>query len=408
MAANVLATTSVVAKETLAILKNMLTFSKGVNTDWQDEFTSAMDSGYEPGNTINIRKPPRYTYRAGRVSVPQSTTTTTVPLTLSQGGCDIAFSFNERTTFITNPRLQMALQAATATVANEIDRQGLDLARTATFNTVSVDATVFAQPTTQALALALFTNAGRLLDDNGAPRDGNRNVVLSPGLNAASVQGLAGLFNNASMIGKQYGTGLVVDSLGFNIGMDQNVARQTNGAATATNINGANQIGSAIIVIAVAGGTLTKGTIITLPGVFGVNPQSRTSTGNLQRFVVTADALAGATTINVSPALVVTGPFQNVTASPTTATPYVIIGNASVSYDASIAYHRNAFTLAMVPMSRPTNLGPKVSQMSDQGLTVKVTEFYDGVNDVSTMRLDVLFGWCATYPELSVKMATTG
>jgi hypothetical protein len=35
-----------------------------------------------------------------------------------------------------------------------------------------------------------------------------------------------------------------------------------------------------------------------------------------------------------------------------------------------------------------------------------VTEFYDGVNDNSIMRLDVLFGWAATYPELSVKYYT--
>lgn len=408
MAANTLATTAVVAKEALAILKNMLTFAKGVNRDWQDEYSSNMDRGYAPGNTINISKPPRYTYRAGRVAVPQATTQNTVPLVLSQGGCDIAFTFNERTTSITDTKLQNALQAAVATVANEIDRQGLDLARTATFNLTSVDVTTFAQPSTQAQALALFTNAGRILDDNAAQRDGNRNCVLSTGLNAASIQGLAGLFNNAATIGKQYGTGLVVDSLGFNIGMDQNVARQTNGAATATNINGANQIGSAITVVAVAGGTLTKGTIITLPGVNGVNPQNRQSTGRLQQFVVTADALAGATTINVSPALVVTGAFQNVTASPTTAQPYVIVGSVNAPYDTSIAYHQDAFTLAMVPMQRPRGQNALVSQQSDQGLTVKITEYYDGVNDISNMRLDVLFGWAATYPELSCKIATNG
>jgi hypothetical protein len=181
------------------------------------------------------------------------------------------------------------------------------------------------------------------------------------------------------------------------------VDTHTNGAATATNINGAGQTGSSITVVAVAGGTLTRGTVITLPGVFAVNPQSRTSTGVLANFVVTADAAVGATTINISPAIVTSGPFQNVTASPTTGQPYVIVGAASTSYGTSVAFHRDAFTLAMVPMFEPVGLGTKVTQMSDEGYTVKVTEFYDGINDNSIMRLDVLFGWAATYPELSVK-----
>jgi hypothetical protein len=403
--ANTLATTALVARESLAILKNMLVFSKGVNRQWQSEYGSNMARGYAVGQTINIKQPPRYTYRAGRVAVPQATTFPTVPLTLSQGGCDINFPLVERTVSISDPDLQKAIRAAVATVANEIDRQGLQLARSAVGNSVSVNLTTLPQPTTQAEALGLFTAAGRKLDENAAPRDGMRNVVLGPALNSTSVQGLAGLFNNASMLGKQYGTGLVVDSLGFNIGMSQNVARHTNGAATATNINGAGQTGSAITVVAVAGGTLTAGTVITLPGCFAVNPQTRQSTGALQQFVVTADALVGATTINVSPAIVTSGAFQNVTASPTTAQPYVITGNTSLDYECNLAYHEDAFTLAMVPMFVPQDQNAKVSQVSDDGFTIKVTEYYDGVNDVSNMRLDVLFGWAATYPQLACRIA---
>jgi hypothetical protein len=97
-----------------------------------------------------------------------------------------------------------------------------------------------------------------------------------------------------------------------------------------------------------------------------------------------------------------------VTASPTTAQPYVIQGAASTSYQANVAYHKDAFTLAMVPMFAPP--GGKgvvdVAQMSHNGFTVKATTFYDGVNDNYITRLDVLFGWAATYSELSVKYYT--
>lgn len=400
---NTLVTCSIVAKEALAILENMLSFSTMVNRDWEAEFSSNMSRGYAPGQTINIKKPPRYMYRAGRVAVPQATVESTIPLTLTQGGTDLNFTSIERTLSLT--KLEDKLQAAMATVANEIDRQGLQLAHYNTFNALNAAGTL---PTTQALAIAAITDCNRRLDEMGAPRDKQRGFVMGPALNGAAIQGFAGLFNAQSTISKQFGSGMMVDSLGLAYAMDQNVDTHTNGAATATNINGAGQTGSNITVVAVAAGTLTKGTVITLPGVFAVNPQSRTSTGVLAQFVVTADVAVGATSIPISPAIVTSGAFQNVTASPTTGQPYVIVGSASTSYQTNVAFHKDAFTLAMVPMWAPP--GGKgvidVAQETYKGYTIKVTEFYDGLNDNSIMRLDVLFGWAATYPELSVKYYT--
>lgn len=399
---NTLVTCSVVAKESLAILENMLGFSANVNRDWEDEFTGNMSRGYAPGSTINIKKPPRYTYRAGRVAVPQSTVESTIPLTLSQGGTDLNFTSSERTLSLT--KLESKLQAAMATVANEIDRQGLELAHTSVFNALN---SAYTAPNTQALAIGAITDINRRLDEMGAPRDRQRALSLSPALNANFVTGMAGMFNSQATISKQFGSGVMVDSLGLSYHMDQNVATHANGAATATNINGANQTGSSVTVVAVAAGTLSKGTVITLPGVYAVNPQSRQSTGVLAQFVVTADVAQGATTIPISPAIVTSGAFQNVTASPTTGSPYVIFGAASTNYSCSVGYHKDAFTLASVPMWAPP--GGKgvidVAQESYKGLNIKVTEFYDGVNDNSIMRLDVLFGWAATYPELAVKYA---
>jgi hypothetical protein len=388
----------------LAIIKNNLGFAKNVNRDWEDEFTGNMARGYAPGATISIRKPPKYNYRAGRVAVPQATVEQTVPLTLTQGGNDIAFTSLERTLSIT--RLEDKVAAAVAPVCNEIDRQGLALAHYSTYNVLNPTG---ALPNTAALAIQAVTSMGQRLDEMAAGRErGSRTIVTNPALNASLVQGFGGYFNNPSKISNQFDTGMLSDSFGFKSAMDQNVDLHTNGAATATNINGAGQTGSNITVVAVAGGTLTRGTVITLPGVFAVNPQSRVSTGQLANFVVTADVLVGATSIPVSPAIVTSGAFQNVTASPTTAQPYVIQGAASTSYNTNVAYHKDAFTLAMVPMfAPPSGKGNvSVSQQSEDGMTVKVTEYYDPINDTMGMRFDVLFGWAATYPELSVKYYT--
>lgn len=401
---NVLVTSSIVAKETLAVLENMLSFSSMVNRDWEDEFKSNMARGYAPGATINIKKPPRYTYRAGRVATPQATVETTVPLTLSQGGVDLNFTSFERTLSLT--KLNDKITAAIAPVVNEIDRQGLELARLTAFNTIGTPGTL---PTTQALALAAMTGVGQRLDEMGAPRDRRRGFVMNPALNASMIQGLAGLFNNSDILSKQYGSGVMVDSLGLMVGMDQNVGIQTNGTAVVgTNtVNGAGQTGSTITVAAL-NGTVTRGTKITFANVFAVNPQSRSSTGSLAQFVVTADAAGGATSLSISPAITPSGAFQNVTASPANGATITIFGTASGSYNTSVGFHKDAFTLAMVPMyAPPDGKGVvSVSQQSYRGFTVKVTEGYDIINDNTIMRVDVLFGWAATYPELAVIYAT--
>ena len=398
---NTLVTCSIVAKEALAILENMLGFAAAVNRDWSDEYTGNQERGYSPGQTINIKRPPRYTYRAGRVATPQATVETTTPIVLQQGGCDINFTGLERTVSV--QQFEQKMQAAVATVVNEIDRQGLDMARLTTFNAIGTVGTV---PATQAAALAAITQMNQRLDEMAAPRDRQRAIILNPAMNAGLIQGFAGLFNGQEKITSQFGSGLMVPSLGLSYAMDQNVATHVNGAATATNVNGAGQTGASVTVVAVAGGTLTKGSVITLPGVNAVNPQSRVSTNAPAQFVVTADVLVGATSIPISPAIVTSGPFQNVTGSPTTGAAFVILGAASASYACNVGFHKDAFTLAMVPMyAPPAGRGViDVKQMSDKGLTVKATQFYDGINDNYIIRLDVLFGWAATYPELACKI----
>jgi len=406
---NTLVTCSIIAKESLAVLENMLSFAQNVNRNWQDEFGGNQARGYSPGATINIKKPPRYQYRAGRVANPQATVETTIPLTLSQGGADIFFTSYEKTLAL--QQWEQKIQAAVATIANEIDRQGLDMARLNTFNTLGTPGTL---PNTQALALAAFTGVNQRLDEMGAPAKDRtrRSLIANPAFNAAGLMGLAGLFNDTSAVAKQYNSGMIQTPFGLQFGMDQNVGVQTNGTAVvATNtVNGAGQTGSTLVVNAL-NGTITKGTKITLGAggtlVNAVNPQSRVSTGTLAQFTVTADCASGATSIPISPAITPTGPFQNVTNSPANGATITIFGTASGSYNTNVGYDRDAFTLAMVPLDIPKGAGVMdAHQETYKGFTIRVIEYYDGINDVQNMRLDVLFGWAAPYPELATIYAT--
>ena len=398
---NILVTNSIVAKEALAILQNMVGFAKNVNRDYESEFTGNQGRGYSPGQTINIKKPPRYTYRAGRVAAPQATVETSIPITLSQGGADLNFTSFEKT--VSLQQFERKMQAAVVAVVNEIDRQGLDMARRTVANAVG---TVGTLPSTQAAAYALLTGANQKLDEMAAPRDGQRSLIVNPAMNGSLLQGFGGLFNPGAPVTKGYSTGMFQNAFGLDVNMDQNVSRHVNGTAVAgTNtVNGAGQTGSALAVAAL-NGTLTVGTVFTLAGVNAVNPQSRQDTGSLQQFVVTAAVAGAATSVAIFPAITTSGAFQTVTASPANGAAITILGAASAAYDSNVIYHRDAFTLAMVPMSVPdAGTGAKVTQMSDDGFTVKVTSFYDGVNDNNIMRLDVLFGWAAPYAELACKV----
>ena len=398
---NTFATSSIVGKTGLAVLKNMLSFSKNVNTDWQDEFAGSMDRGYAPGNTINIKYPPRYTYRAGATAVPQSTIQTTIPLTISQGGCDISVTALQRTTSLT--KLEDLLAAAMAPIATEIDRQGCQLAHFSTANLINDTG---ALPTTQAQAVKAMADINARLDNMAAPvKDGKRNFIMNPKLNGAMIQGYAGLFNSAEKVSGQYRTGYMQDAFGLHPSMDQCIDAHTNGTSTGGTAVTVGGTGSSIAVTAITG-TITRGSIINLPGVFAVNPQTRTSTGDLMDFVLTADAANGATILFISPAITATGAFQNVT-STTTAGNWILRGAASTTYSTSVAFHNDAFTLAMVPLwTPPSGQGVKSSVHSDEGFTLTVTEGFDIINYNNIIRIDVLFGWAAPYPQLSAKYYT--
>jgi len=322
-------------------------------------------------------------------------------MTMQAIGCDTTFNALERTVSVTPERLKMVTEAAMNPVMNRIDELCADAVRYNTFNALNP---TLAAPNTAALAVAAATAVNQRLDEMGTPKssDGKRSMALNPALNANFVTGTSGLFNNQTKIGDQYDSGMMVNALGLKFFMDQNVAVHTNGAGTASNINGANQTGATITVAATGAGTITRGTRITLPGVNAVNPVSRRSTGQLAQFIVTADVPQGATSIPISPAIVTSGAFQNVTASPTTGQPFVIFANASTSYGCSVGYHQDAFTLACVPfVPFAKNTGVDQYTASDNGLSVTVTQGTDLINFQQIQRIDVLIAVAPTYPELS-------
>lgn len=412
---NTLLNISMITKESLRELKNQLVFTKGVNRQYDSKFAV---SGAKVGNSINIRKPVRYTVSDGAALQIQDTADQSVPLTLDKRKhVGLQFSMQDLTLSIDEFRERYIKPAITA-LANQIDVDGLEMARYNVWNAVGTPGT---QPADSATALGFALAAGQKLDENACPTDDLRHIVLNPASQAAYVKGLSGLHNSQSEVGKQYEKGKMFDALGFKWKMGQNVHAHTTGAmggapavkttitaqgVTEVDYDGGTSGGGTIA------GVLKKGDVFTMGGVYAVNPVTKQSTGSLQQFVVTADVdgdNSGEGSINFLPALQSTGAYQNVSALPVDGAVIQLFGHAS-TYAAkvtptNIAYHRDAFVLGCADLELPggVDMASRASD-SESGLSIRLVRDYDINNDVMPCRLDVLYGWKAVYPELACRI----
>ena len=391
--ANTNLTISMITREALRILENNLTFAKGCNREFDDKFAV---SGAKIGDTLNIRKPARYVGRTGTALSVEDHTESQVALQLdTQFGVDVNFTSKELALDI-DDFSDRILKPALATVANKIDRDGLALYKDV-YNSVGT-------PGTTPTALKTYLQAGAKLDKSAAPRDGLRSVCIGPDEQVEIVDSLKGLFQSSEQIKSQYEQGNMGMAGGFKWSMDQNVNAHTIGAHGGTPlVNGASQSGASIDTDGWGATSLNKGDIFTIAGVFGVNPQSRQSTGELQQFVVTADnADAGDKTIAISPAIVTSGAMQTVTAAPADNAVITVLGVASTSAIQSMAFHRDAFVMGCADLQLPQGVD-KAARVSDKqlGLSVRMVRDYDINNVKFPCRLDVLYGWMTVYPELA-------
>jgi hypothetical protein len=158
--------------------------------------------------------------------------------------------------------------------------------------------------------------------------------------------------------------------------------------------------------------TLKAGTVFTIADVYMVNPKTKANTGILQQFVILSDTTTAAnaandTEITVSPPLITSGPHQTVViTSAINDNAITVITTPSASYKQNIMYHKNAMGMAVVPLEMPQG-AVNGSRQSYKDLSVRVIPVYDGVNDVSKWRLDMLYGRTVLDPRLAVRISGT-
>jgi hypothetical protein len=408
--ANTFITNDITTMEALVVLENTDEVMQRINSEYSDQFSFG---GTVLGQTLNIRKPPRYLGRLGQSAQIEAITETFVPLTLSfQRGVDTQVSSQNLTLDIDDYR-DRVLKPQIVRLNNLVDQDVCNLAQGIS-NWVGTPGTTPNTLTTYGLAKVK-------LDNNAAPTE-DRYVWMNPIADFTLMDALKTLFNPGREIGSQYDSGSMTKTgtLGMTWGMDQNIYVQTVGTLGASTpvvgtvpSNGATTISTT----GWSSGTLNAGDKISFVSTSNpvnvVNPQNYANMGQAQQFVVTATTSdsAGTMVIPFAPAMYGVGQqLQNVTNLPAVSTPVFVYDTPAASFASitgkacvfNMVANKNFGTLAMVDMPLPGGTDTAKRAVSKKaGKSIRVIRDYVATTDQWIQRLDLLYGTAVLRQELA-------
>ena len=381
------------------VLHQKLNFVTNCWREYDDDFGK---DGAKIGSTLRIRLPNQYLTSLGAAITPQDTVETSTTLAITQQrNVPLQFLSSELTLSI-DDFSERIIEPAAAVLASGIEADALNMV-----NDVSNSVGTPGTPPTDFFGLYMSSKA--TLDLNLAPQS-QRYMIVGPFASANVLTSLKGLFNPQDTISKQYHEGVMGRTADYDWYMNTLLPSFTPGTnLTGVSVTGGGQTGASLITGGwAAAQTVKKGQVFTLAGVFQVHPETKQSTGVLQQFTVTADqtAAGAAMTLAISPSIVTTGAYQNVSNSPAGATPLVFVGTASTAYTQAIGFHKQAFTFAAPPLFMPKGVDMGSRQTMD-GISMRLIRDYVPTSDLLITRLDVLYGYKTIRPQLACRVVTS-
>lgn len=409
---NTTLTADIIAKASVAILENNLVMAKRVYRGYEEDFAKKVN-GYEVGETISIRRPTEFTVRDGRVAAIQDVVEGKIPMTIDKyKGVDFQFTSEDLTLQIAD-LAERVIKPAMVPLTNQIDA---DLA--ALYKDVPG---WVGTPGQTVNSFTDFAKAPERLDLGAVPMD-DRVAVMSPTDEWAMLGSQTALYMQT--VAKDAYRDASLGTIGnVDTYSSQNVQTLTTGTrdTTATKVLGtqsttwASTKDTNTMTLNTEGWGATKtikqGEVFTIDAVFDVNPVSKATLPHLKQFVVRSDVTTNGTTTNtttltISPPIITSGAFQNVSAAALDDATITIMGTLSTNYAQNMVFRRNAFALAMVPLVKPPG-AVDVGRRSHKGISVRVIPYYDGTNDISNWRLDVLYGVKTVDPRQAVRLSGT-
>lgn len=397
---NTTLTADIIAKEAVMILENNCVMGDLVYRGYEAEFDKNIN-GYKVGETVSIRRPADFTVRSGKVAAVQDVVEGKIPVTVDlQKGVDFKFSSSDLTLQIKDLS-ERVIKPAMIQLCNQIDRDVMSL-----YNEVPNHVTI---PSGGINSFADFALAPELMDKMGIPQD-DRYAVLSPADHWALLGSQTALYiqDAAKSAYRSAKLGMIG---GVDTYMSQNTPRHTYGSRTGTDLidltivdgtfTWASVKDSTYITIHIDGAngatdTIKKGDTFTISDVYDVDPVSKEALAHLKMFVVMEDVTLASNEgdVKIWPPIILSGAHKTCHLSTGTDINDNTVtwrGTASTAFAESLFFRKNAFALTMVPMVKPPG-AMDVGRQSYKGYSVRVIPYYDGTNDDSSWRLDVLYG----------------
>lgn len=393
-----------VTMEVLRVLMNNCAALQSVGRQHEKYFEERVPIG----TTLQIKRPWRPKGRQGQAFQPEPIVQTTVPLTVSywRGG-DFIFNDTDEALFLDMERFHEDYSRPMGVmIGNQVDADLLAFMQVTTPNFVGTPGTL---PTTTATYNSARTNLNKLL----AP-DNDRSVIWTSDYEQNLVGASQTLFNPSNVVGKQYLTGVVGTYAGFDFMRDEQIPGFTVGTyAGAGAVNGAGQSGTSLITNSWTASSvaLNPGDRFTIAGVYKVNPSglrtAYTGSANLMQFVVTQSVTdtAGAATLQIYPALIPSGQFQNCSASPANGAAITIQGATGSTANTAFAFQKEAYTAAFIKLHTPSNVEAAVmggKEMGAPGIYLRSIRQWQSSGPYAgyeTERMDVIYGFAAQYAD---------
>lgn len=394
---NVFKVTDLVAKESLRIAHEKLQFIGTVDRQYDESFR-ATGSAAPHGATLRVKSPNQYKRRQGsRVMDVQDQNEETQTITVAtQDGVDMRFNSQELIQSVDNDGAFDALsknyiEPAIAVMCSGIEADFLAFATKATYQVAGTAGT--------ALTDLVAVGAARAkLNQQLAPKDGQRYIQCDSIAMGGMVNGLKGLFQDSQQIKEQYREGMIGRTAMADWYENDRMWTLPNSADVAGEINNGT-LTSGITSLTVDGlsAAPVAGMVFTVEGIYDVHPETKTAYAHLKQFVVTA----GATTTNLtfSPAMIfdTTNPRQNCSGTPVNDADIVFVGAASTNYVQQLMYHKEAFQFVTASLPVFDDAQKCVVRVKDN-LALRVWMGSDIRNDELLMRVDILYGMAALRP----------
>ena len=405
-------TADIIAKEAVMILENDCVMGNLVYRGYEEEFSKNVN-GYTVGETVSIRRPNDFTVRTGAVAATQDVVEGKISVTVdTQIGVDFKFTSQDLTLQI-KELSERVIKPAMIQLANKVDGDVLGL-----YKYVPNHVTI---PSGGMDSFADFALAAERMDLIGVPQDEGRSAVLTASdtwkllgsQTALYMQDVAKSAYRTRKLGMIGGIDTYTSlntkthTTGTRTGTDLVDQALVDGTHTWATYKDATSVTLHMDGFAAATSTAKAGDTFTIADVWDVNTVTKERLGHLKMFTVVSDFTAASSEGDVSiwPPLIMSGAQQTVSVDSGTEVNDNVVtwqGVASTGYPQNLYFHKNAFTLVTVPMVKPPGAS-EVGRQTYKGYSVRVIPVYDGINDHSMWRLDMLYGIKTIDPRLAVR-----